>query len=161
MHMGTNPLGGFYDDVAEGDEMTSIGRTVTETDVTTYANTTGCWLPIHTDAEFAQQTQYGERLVQGTFLLGLAEGLLYTNEPTGVRANMGIERVEFKNPVFIDDTIHFEATVTDTQDRDSHSGIVTMDVTGFNQHDDPVVTYTARLLMITKAAAEAEPSTDQ
>lgn len=151
--MGNTPLSGFYDDVSVGDVATSIGRTITESDVIGYANTTGCWLPIHTDAEFATQTRYGKRLVQGTFLLGLAEGLLYTNEPTGIRANMGMTSVEFHHPVFIGDTISFEAEVTDTVERDTDSGIVTLDITGFNQDEEPVVSYTNRLLMITETAA--------
>lgn len=145
--MSTELLGRFYDDVEVGDRATTIGRTVTEADVVNYANVTGCWLPIHTDREFAAETDFGERVVQGTYLLGLAEGLLYSNEPTGIRANAGMEDIRFRRPVFFGDTVHFEVEVLDTTDRDESSGIVALGVDGRNQNDETVVTYTTNLLM--------------
>lgn len=141
---------GFYDQVEVGETVETIGRTVTESDVVNYANATGCWLPIHTDRDFAEKTQYGQRVVQGTFLLGLAEGLMYSNEPTGIQANTGMESVQFCRPVFIDDTIHFEVEVVEKTSRDDDSGVVTFDITGKNQHDETVVEYRTNLLMIIK-----------
>lgn len=145
---------GFYDRVAVGETVETIGRTITESDVMNYANATGCWLPIHTDREFAADTQFGERVVQGTFLLGLAEGLLYSNEPTGIRANAGMEAIQFRQPVFIDDTIHFEVEVLEKTARDEQSGVVTLGITGRNQRDEAVVEYRSNLLMLTTEAAE-------
>nr|WP_303648824.1 MaoC/PaaZ C-terminal domain-containing protein [Haloarchaeobius litoreus] len=151
---GESVLEGFYDNVQVGDTVETIGRTVTESDVVNYANATGCWLPIHTDREFAEETQYGERVVQGTFLLGLAEGLLYSNEPTGIRANAGMEAIQFHRPVFIDDTVHFEVEVLEKTPRDDHSGVVTLGVEGKNQDGATVVEYRTNLLMITEDARE-------
>jgi acyl dehydratase len=151
---GESVLEGFYDNVQVGDTVETIGRTVTESDVVNYANATGCWLPIHTDREFAEETQYGERVVQGTFLLGLAEGLLYSNEPTGIRANAGMEAIQFYRPVFIDDTVHFEVEVLEKTPRDDHSGVVTLAVEGKKQDGGTVVEYRTNLLMITEDARE-------
>ncbi|WP_458210590.1 MaoC family dehydratase [Haladaptatus sp. NG-SE-30] len=147
-------LAGFYDEIEVGETATTIGRTITGSDVVGYANTTGCWLPIHTDAEFAAETEFGERVVQGTFLLGLAEGLLYGNEPTGIRANAGMDEIRFRQPVFIGDTVHFTAEVREKRDRNAQSGIVTLDIRGRNQDDEQVVTYTTNLLMKTRAATQ-------
>lgn len=145
--MARETLGNFFDTVDVGDRVTTIGRTITEADVVTYANATGCWLPIHTDREFAAETAYGERVVQGTFLLGLAEGLLYSNEPTGIRANAGMDDIAFHRPVFIDDTIRFDVEVLEKTPRDDQSGIVTLDVEGTNQDGHTVVTYRTKLVM--------------
>ncbi|WP_440008911.1 MaoC/PaaZ C-terminal domain-containing protein [Halomicrococcus sp. SG-WS-1] len=147
--MGDALLAGFYDEIDVGETATTIGRTLTESDVTNYANATGCWLPIHTDREFAAETTYGERVVQGTFLLGLAEGLLYSNEPTGIRANAGMDNIRFHNPVFIGDTVHFEAEVLEKTDRGDSAGIVTLGIEGKNQDDQTVVEYQTNLLMQT------------
>jgi acyl dehydratase len=147
---------GFYDRVAVGETVETIGRTITESDVMNYANATGCWLPIHTDREFAADTQFGERVVQGTFLLGLAEGLLYSNQPTGIRANAGMEAIQFRQPVLIDDTIHFEVEVLEKTPRDDRSGVVTLGVAGKNQRDETVVEYRTNLLMLTKDAYETD-----
>lgn len=147
-------LGGFYDEVAVGDSVATIGRTITESDVVEYADSTGCWLPIHTDREFAAETDFGERVVQGTFLLGLAEGLLYSNEPTGIRANAGMDDIRFRRPVYIDDTVHFEVDVLEKTPRDEESGVVTLGVEGKNQREETVVEYQTNLLMITTDAFE-------
>lgn len=147
--MSTQLLPGYYDEIDVGDSATTIGRTVTESDVMNYANVTGCWLPIHTDREFAEGTDFGERVVQGTYLLGLAEGLLYGNQSTGIRANAGMDSIRFHQPVYFGDTIQFEAEVVETVDRSDDSGIVTLDIEGANQDEETVVSYQTNLLMET------------
>lgn len=152
--MDGNPWDGYYDELAVGEEYTSMARTVTETDLVNYANATGCWFPLHTDREFAERTQFGEPVVQGTFLLGLAEGLLFRNGESGIRANVGIDAVEFGRPVFVGDTIRFRVRVVDTADVDDDSGIVTVRIRGLNDDADVFLEYQNRLRMVTREAAE-------
>lgn len=131
----------------------SIARTVTETDLVNYANVTGCWFPLHTNREFAERTQFGEPVVQGTFLLGLAEGLLFRNGESGIRGNVGIDAVEFGRPMSVGDTIRFRVRVLDTEDVDDDSGIVTVRIRRLNDDTD-VFLYHNRLRMVTREAAE-------
>lgn len=143
-----------FTDIEVGDETTTIGRTITEADVVGYANATGCWIPLHTDRAFAEESMYGGRVVQGTFLVGIAEGLLYGNQPTAIRANAGIDEVRFEQPVYLDDTVHFEASVTDKRQRDDGFGLVTVQIEGYNQRDQRVVQFTCRYLLMLEAETD-------
>ena len=60
----------YYEDFSIGDEFTSPGRTVTETDVSVFAGLSGDYNPLHTDEEFAKETIFGTRIAHG--LLGLS-----------------------------------------------------------------------------------------
>lgn len=151
--MSGNPWDDYYDELAVGEEYTSMVRTITETDVVNYANATGCWFPLHTDREFAERTRFGEPVVQGTFLLGLAEGLLFKNGESGIRANVGIDGVEFERPVFVGDTVRFRVRVIDTEDVDAESGIVTVRIRGLDEDDDVFLGYRNRLLVVAHEAA--------
>ncbi|WP_254838586.1 MaoC family dehydratase [Natronomonas marina] len=152
--MAGNPWQSYYDELVVGEEYTSIARTITETDLVAYANATGCWFPLHTDREFAERTRFGEPVVQGTFLLGLAEGLLFTNRPSGIRANAGIDDVSFERPVFVGDTVRFRVRVLDTEDVDEETGIVTVEIRGLKEDGDAFLEYENRLLMVTREAAD-------
>jgi acyl dehydratase len=103
----------YYEDLTEGQTFTSPARTVTETDLVTFAMLSGDWNAIHTDEEFAKSTYYGKRVVHGLFGLSMITGLL---DRTGLFggsaiAMLGIRDWQFKAPVFVGDTLHFEMEI--------------------------------------------------
>jgi acyl dehydratase len=103
----------YYEDLSEGQTFTSPARTVTETDLVNFAMLSGDWNAIHTDEEFAKSTYYGRRVVHGLFGLSMMTGLL---DRTGLFggsaiAMLGIRDWNFKAPVFVGDTLHFEMEV--------------------------------------------------
>lgn len=103
----------YYEDLAEGQIFTSPARTVTETDLVSFAMLSGDWNAIHTDEEFAKSTYYGKRVVHGLFGLSMMTGLL---DRTGLFggsaiAMLGIKDWQFKAPVFVGDTLHFEMEI--------------------------------------------------
>lgn len=57
----------YYEDLQVGDSFTSPARTVTETDLVSFAMLSGDWNPIHTDDEFARAGLYGKRVMHGLF----------------------------------------------------------------------------------------------
>ncbi|MDB2294163.1 MaoC/PaaZ C-terminal domain-containing protein [Halorubrum ezzemoulense] len=146
---------GHYESIAVGDMTQTIGRTLTEADVVNYANVTGCWFPVHTDKEFAASTQFDGRVVQGTYLIGLAEGLLFQNRESSIRANAGISDVTFHQPVYIDDTVHYTAKVVDKTVQDDVHGIVTMTICCHNQRDETVLEFDNRYL-VARPSEEAD-----
>jgi acyl dehydratase len=154
-----NPWDGYYDELGVGEEYMSMARTVTETDLINHANATGCWFPLHTDREFASRTRYGEPVVQGTFLLGLAEGLLFGNGKSGIRANAGIDGIEFERPVFVGDTVRFRVRVLEKEALEGGRGVATVEIRGLKEDDEVFLEYENRLLMVTRdAAEETEPA---
>ena len=103
----------YYEDLSEGQTFTGPARTVTETDLVNFAMLSGDWNPIHTDEEFANSTHYGKRVVHGLFGLSMTTGLL---DRTGLFAGsiiaaLGIRDWNYKAPVFVGDTLHFEMEI--------------------------------------------------
>jgi acyl dehydratase len=131
----------YYEDLTEGQTFTSPARTVTETDLVSFAMLSGDWNPIHTNQEFAQETYYSKRVVHGVFGISMMTGLL---DRTGLFdgsaiAMLGIRDWTFKGPIFVGDTIHFEMEIvskrlTSKEDR----GIVDRKFKLINQRGETV-----------------------
>lgn len=135
-----------FDELQVGQTIWSRGRTVTETDVVSFCYLTGNWLELHSNKEFAAQTEWGQRLVQGSLVFALIPGLF----PMGadvVAAFYGVERIRFLKPVFIGDTVRVACTVDEKQDRDDRTGVVNLKMAVYNQQDEVVQVSTFRLLV--------------
>lgn len=93
-----------------GDEeaFLSPGRTITETDLVSFSALTGDWHPQHSDAVWAADSEFGERVAHGMMILSYAVGLAPI-DPARVLALRGIEDVVFKRAVKVGDTIRLES----------------------------------------------------
>ncbi|MFC1918014.1 MaoC/PaaZ C-terminal domain-containing protein, partial [Chloroflexota bacterium] len=56
----------YFDELEIGEKFVTRGRTMTETDVINFCMLTGNWLELHSNIEYAKNTQFGQRLVQGS-----------------------------------------------------------------------------------------------
>lgn len=109
--------GRFFEEFAAGDSVTTAGRTITEADVVGFAALSGDWNSIHTDAEYAKGTLFGQRVAHGLLGLSVATALAVRTgfiEGT-VIAFREIGEWKFSKPIFIGDTIHVRAAVTETK----------------------------------------------
>ncbi len=146
----------YYEDLTEGQTFTSPARTVTETDLVSFAMLSGDWNPIHTDQEFAEKTYYGKRVVHGIFGISMMTGLL---DRTGLFdgsaiAMLGIRDWNFKGPIFVGDTIHFEMEIvskrlTSKEDR----GIVDLKFSLINQRGETTQEGHIAIMLLLKAEA--------
>jgi 3-hydroxybutyryl-CoA dehydratase len=134
------PRGRYFEEFQVGLSVASAGRTIAETDVVSFAGLSGDYNQIHTDAEFARQGMFGQRVAHGLLGLAVASGLV---------AQMGfIEGTvlafreltwKFSLPIFIGDTIHVETTVAELKPmRRLGGGAVILDVRIVNQEDKVV-----------------------
>ncbi len=117
------------------------GRTVTETDNVLFSALTMNPQPLHLDAEFAAKTEFGERLVNSLFTLGLVVGLSVGDTTLGTTiANLGMSDVRFPAPVFHGDTIRVETTVVSKRESRSRpdAGIVELEHRAVNQRGEVV-----------------------
>ena len=130
-------------------------RTVTETDNLLFSVMTMNPQPLHLDAHFAAETQFGQRLVNSIFTLGLVVGLSVGETTLGTTiGNLGFEKTEFPAPVFIGDTIRSVTEVVAKRESRSKPdrGIVTFEHRGINQRGE-VVCRCVRLGMMLRRPA--------
>ena len=83
--------------------------------------------PLHLDAHFAAQTEFGKPLVNSLFTLGLLIGMTVNDTTLGTTiANLGMTDVAFPKPVYAGDTLHVRTRVVSTRDSKSRpdAGIV-------------------------------------
>ncbi len=128
----------YFEEMDESLEMVSPGRTVTEADVVLFAGLSGDYNQLHTDAEFAQGTRFGQRIAHGLLGLSIASGLasrLGFIESTAI-AFMGLEW-KFKAPILIGDTIALTARVLRKREmRRLGGGIVVFGIAVKNQRGE-------------------------
>jgi acyl dehydratase len=113
-------------------------RTISERDNQAFCDLTMNQQPLHVDAAFAAETQFGERVVNGLYTMALAVGLSIPDTTDGtIVANLSYDDVEHPAPVFHGDTIYARSTVTDKRETsDGERGVVTMRVEVYRVEDD-------------------------
>ena len=135
--------GKYFEDLAVGQRFRHPrGRTVTEMDNVLFSSLTMNTQPLHVDEEFARDTAFGQRIVNGIFTLGLVVGLSVPDLTEGtIVANLGYEKIVHPNPVFHGDTIRVETEVLDKRESTSKPdrGIVRLRQIGRKQTGDIVV----------------------
>lgn len=131
----------YFEDYQSGLTVTSQGRTITETDIISFAALTGDWNAIHTDAEYAAKQFFGQRVAHGLLILSIASGLVVRlgfMEET-VLAFRELGQWKFILPVFIGDTIRVRVTVKESKlMRRLGGGLVRTKVEVLNQEDKVV-----------------------
>jgi acyl dehydratase len=108
-------------------------RTVSESDNQRFCDMTMNQQPLHLDADFAADSQFGRRLVNGLYTMSLAVGLTIPDTTDGtIVANLSYDGVEHPAPVYHGDTVRAQTTVTDKRETsDGERGVVTMHVEAF------------------------------
>ena len=143
--------GRIYEDFEVGDiYQHPLGRTVTQTDNIWFTLLTVNPNPIHFDAHYAAQTEFGKPLVDSTFTLALVTGLSVADiSQNGI--NLGWDEVRLPNPVFEGDTIYAQSEVLEMRESKSrpHMGIVKFKTIGYNQ-DGVIVLEFKRTIMVYK-----------
>ncbi len=121
--METLGLGLFFEDLPVGRQFKTIGRTVTEADITAFVNCTGMVEVLFTNLEFLkEESDIKGRPAPGALVYAFAEGLLTqsTMQHTGF-AFLHME-LDIKGPVVAGDTIHVECEVVEARLSKSRPG---------------------------------------
>jgi acyl dehydratase len=142
--------GRFFEDFEVGDVYEHpLGRTVLPTDNSWFTLLTQNTAPIHFDAHYASQTEWGKPLVDSTFTLALVTGQSVTDVSQNVMANLGWDTVRLPNPVFEGDTIYSRSEVLEARESKSREnvGVVRVRTTGVNQEGTEVITFERTLLV--------------
>jgi acyl dehydratase len=127
-----------FEELKVGDRYVTPSRTVSESDIQTFAGLSGDYHPLHTDEIFAQESLLGGRVCHGllsmSMLTGLFMGRLGLFDTTGL-ALLALENLRFLEPVRVGDTIHAELQVDTMRESKTKPdfGIVVFRIDGVNQ----------------------------
>ncbi len=136
-------------------------RTVTETDHILMLSLTGNPAPVHSDAQFCERSGRDRPLVCGVVTLGIVLGATVRTISGLTTASLALDELCLTNPVHVGDTLRAETEIltarlsTSRPDR----GVVTCRTTGYNQHDQQVITFT-RTFLVPADARQVRDLTD-
>ncbi|MFB6282491.1 MAG: MaoC family dehydratase [Halobacteria archaeon] len=144
----------YYEDFEEGMVIEhDRSRTVSESDNQRFCDLTMNQQPLHLDDEFASETVFGERLVNGLLTMSLAVSFTIPDTSDGtIVANLSYEDVEHPNPVHHGDTISASTTVKEKRETsDGERGVVTMGVEATNQDGKTVCSFERTVLSLKRS----------
>jgi acyl dehydratase len=148
--------GKHFDEWTIGEKLEhEIRRTVTETDNLLFSAMTYNPQPLHIDAEFAKNSEFGQILVNGTFTFALMAGLSVSDTTLGVLvANLGYDKLVMPKPVFIGDTLRATTEIVELKESKSRpqAGIVTFKHEMINQRNE-IVCQCLRMALVKRKAA--------
>ncbi|MFQ5575974.1 MAG: MaoC/PaaZ C-terminal domain-containing protein [Anaerolineae bacterium] len=138
-----------FDEFEVGAKYASQSRTVTEADVVAFAGLSGDFNPLHTDAEFAQKTPFGERIAHGMLTVAMATGMAnWMGIFEGTTLALMEQVIRYKGPVMFGDTVHLEQEVVDKKETSKPDrGVVVFASRVLNQRNEVVVEGEWTLLM--------------
>ena len=140
----------YYEDFILGSVFESRGRTVTEADIVNFAGLSGDFVELHTNEEFARKSAFGKRIAHGALVFSISTGLMTQMNLVNdtVLAFYGMDKLRFTGPVFIGDTVRVTKRVLELKEKDAERGIVTFETQVLNQHNEPVIVYTDKLMLM-------------
>jgi acyl dehydratase len=144
--------GRVFEDFTVGDVYEHpLGRTLIAADNIWFTCLTMNTNPIHFDAAYSAQTEFGKPLMNSCLTLALVTGQSVADLTQNAVANLGWDEVRLPHPVFEGDTIYSRSEVLETRASKSRPnvGIVRVKSTGVNQHGTPVIEFT-RTFMVWK-----------
>ncbi len=149
----------YYEEFSVGQVFEhTVRRTVTEMDNVLFSALTHNPAPLHIDEEYCRtETEFGQRIVNSAFTLGLMVGLTVGDTTLGTTiANLGWNDVRFPKPLFHGDTVHVRTTVVELRESRSRpdTGITMFLHEAFNQRNELVATCKRAALMKKKPKPE-------
>ena len=143
-------FGRYLEEFSEGDVYKHWpGRTITESDDVLFCMLTMNHHPLHIDANYASQTQFGRNVVVGNLVMDIAFGMSVADVSGKAIANLSIDQVQFHKPTFHGDTIYAETEVLSVRPSESRTdrGIVTVETRATNQRDEMVMSFKRSVLI--------------
>ena len=127
----------YYDVCKIGDEFNSESRTMSEMDIMLFASMTGDNNMIHTDENYAKNTQFETRIAHGLLGLSMGMGLFQRiGVFTGQIVYLGMNYCNFLSPVKLGDSIHTKVTIIEKRaTKKPGIGIITFTMSVFNQDE--------------------------
>ena len=149
-HDGREAFGSWYEDYQVGDIYKHWpGRTVNEYDDTLFSMITMNHAPLHIDEHYMSGSQFGQRLVNGLFVISLVVGMTVREISGKAIANLEYETVKHLGPTFHGDTIYAETEILEKRESRSKNdrGILYVETRAWNQKDETILTLRRRVMI--------------
>ena len=95
-----HPFRKYFEELTIGETLITAKHTVTEADITNFANVSGDNFYAHMDATALEGTIFEKRVAHGYFVLSKAAGLFVDAKKGPVLLNYGLEDCRFTKPVY-------------------------------------------------------------
>lgn len=118
-----HPFSKHFEELEIGDTVITAKRTVTESDIVTFANVSWDHFYAHTDVTSLEGTTFEQRVAHGYFILSAAAGLFVQAKKGPVLLNYGLEECRFTKPVYAGMTIGVRCTVKEKVDQEKKDDI--------------------------------------
>ncbi|MGD9494245.1 MAG: MaoC family dehydratase [Bacteroidales bacterium] len=148
--MESTSFGNYYEEFNVGEIISHWpGKTITESDNNIFSLLTMNHHPVHLDSFYASKTQHGQILVVGTLIFSLVVGLSVRDISGKAIANLEYESIKHLNPVFLGDTLYAKTKILDKwlSKTKKDRGIVYVETIGYNQKNEPVITFRRKVLI--------------
>ena len=145
----------YFEELNIGDMLVTAKHTVTDADITNFANLSGDHFYAHMDATSLEGTIFNQRVAHGYYILSKAAGLFVYAKKGPVLLNYGIDECRFTKPVYPGMTICVKLIVKEKIEQEKKSeddidkGIVKWLVDVFDESGDSVAIATI-LTMVKK-----------
>lgn len=148
--MNQSVLGLYYENFIVGDEIKhALSKTIFESDNNFFSLLTMNHHPVHTNMDYATQSQHGKILVVGTLVFSLAVGITVPDISGKAIANLGYEDIKHLNPVFLNDTIYVRSKILDKRESKTKSdrGVIYVESVAYNQNGIDVLSFRRKVLV--------------
>jgi len=145
--------GYYWQDIAVGQKFRTFRRTITETDIVNFISVTGMLETIFIDTTFSHGAIQG-RPAPGALTYGLIEGFIMQGMIQGTGLALLEVHKKMLAPVMAGDTVWAEIEITGIRPTSQHNrAVVVSQIDVRNQHDKPVMTYTATRMLAGRPAS--------
>jgi acyl dehydratase len=148
--MQPSPIGHYFEEFVIGQVIRhEASKTIFESDNNLFSLLTMNHHPLHTNIEFAKESQHGRILVVGTLVFSIVVGMTVPDISGKAIANLEYEKVEHLGPVFINDTLYAQTEILETRPSASKPdrGVIYVETTAFNQDSKPVLRFRRHVLI--------------
>lgn len=130
----------YFEDFTVGDVYSHArGKTITEMDGVVITNLVMNTAQGHFNEHQMQRSAQGQRIVFGGVTISMVIGLAMQDTGEQALAELGLDKIRLRTPVFHGDTLYAVSEVLETSDSDRpDAGIVRFRHWGINQDDKPV-----------------------
>lgn len=111
----------YFEELQVGDQWITAKHTVTETDITNFANLSGDHFYAHMDVTSLDGTIFTGRVAHGYYILSKAAGMFVDAKKGPVLLNYGLDECRFIKPVYPGSTIGVRLTVKEKTEQEKRS----------------------------------------